>query len=200
MSLLVLERGMEGFERGQNIEKVGQHSQDTAELFFSDVRVPVSNLLGGEGRAFEYLTSNLAQERLSIAIYGLAAARAALDWTVEYVKERSAFGSPLAGFQNTKFELAEMATEIDVTTPFIEQCVLELNAGLLTAAKAAKAKLWATELQGRVTDRCLQLFGGYGYTAEYPISKAWADARVTRIYGGTSEIMKTIIAKDVLAR
>ena len=198
MSLLVLERDMAGFERGQNIEKVGQHSQDTAELFFSDVRVPAANRLGEEGRAFDYLTFNLAQERLSIAIYGLAAARAALDWTVDYVKERTAFGSPLASFQNTKFELAELATEIDVTGPFIDQCILELNAGTLTAAKAAQAKLWATELQGRVTDRCLQLFGGYGYTVEYPIARAWADARVTRIYGGTSEIMKTIIAKDVL--
>ncbi len=200
MSLLVLERDMPGFERGQNIDKVGQHSQDTAELFFSDVRVPAANLLGDEGRAFEYLTFNLAQERLSIAIYGLAAAQAALDWTVDYVKQRTAFGTPLAGFQNTKFELAELATEVDVTKPFIDQCILELNAGTLTAAKAAQAKLWATELQGRVTDRCLQLFGGYGYTSEYPISKAWADARVTRIYGGTSEIMKTIIAKDVLSR
>ena len=199
MSLLVLERGMPGFERGQNLEKVGQHSQDTAELFFSDVRVPAANMLGEEGRAFEYLTFNLAQERLSIGIYGLAAAKAALDWTVEYVKERTAFGSPLASFQNTKFELADVATEIAVTEPFMQECITELIAGELTPAKAAQAKLWGTELQGRVTDRCLQLFGGYGYTTEYPISRAWADARVTRIYGGTSEIMKTIIAKDVLA-
>ena len=199
MSLLVLERGMPGFERGQNLEKVGQHSQDTAELFFSDVRVPAENMLGEEGRAFEYLTFNLAQERLSIGVYGLAAAKAALDWTVEYVKERTAFGSPLATFQNTKFELADVATEIAVTEPFMQECISELVAGELTPAKAAQAKLWGTELQGRVTDRCLQLFGGYGYTTEYPISRAWADARVTRIYGGTSEIMKTIIAKDVLA-
>jgi alkylation response protein AidB-like acyl-CoA dehydrogenase len=199
MSLLVLERGMPGFERGQNLEKVGQHSQDTAELFFSDVRVPATNILGEEGRAFEYLTFNLAQERLSIGVYGLAAAKAALDWTVEYVKERTAFGSPLATFQNTKFELADVATEIAVTEPFMQECIAELIAGELTPAKAAQAKLWGTELQGRVTDRCLQLFGGYGYTTEYPISRAWADARVTRIYGGTSEIMKTIIAKDVLA-
>ena len=199
MSLLVLERGMPGFERDQNLEKVGQHSQDTAELFFSDVRVPAENMLGEEGRAFEYLTFNLAQERLSIGVYGLAAAKAALDWTVEYVKERTAFGSPLATFQNTKFELADVATEIAVTEPFMQECISELVAGELTPAKAAQAKLWGTELQGRVTDRCLQLFGGYGYTTEYPISRAWADARVTRIYGGTSEIMKTIIAKDVLA-
>ena len=199
MSLLVVERGMPGFERGRNIEKIGQHSQDTAELFFDDVRVPAANVLGAEGRAFEYLTFNLAQERLSIGLYGLAAAEAALDWTVDYVKERTAFGSPLSSFQNTKFELADVATEIAVTRPFMEECVLELNEGTLSAAKAAQAKLWGSELQGRVTDRCLQLFGGYGYTTEYPISRAWTDARISRIYGGTSEIMKTIIAKDVLA-
>ncbi|MEM9565291.1 MAG: acyl-CoA dehydrogenase family protein [Actinomycetota bacterium] len=199
MSLLVVERGMDGFERGRNLDKIGQHSADTAELFFSDVRVPAANLLGEEGRAFEYLSFNLAQERLSIGLYGLAAASAALGWTVDYVKERTAFGQPIARFQNTKFELAEMATEVEVTTPFVHQCVSELNAGALTPAKAAMAKLWGTELQGRITDRCLQLFGGYGYMTEYPIGPAYVDARITRIYGGTSEIMKTIIAKDVLA-
>jgi alkylation response protein AidB-like acyl-CoA dehydrogenase len=199
MSLLIVERGMDGFERGRNLDKVGQHSQDTAELFFSDVRVPAANLLGEEGRGFDYLTFNLAQERLSIGLYGLAAAEAALEWTVEYVKERTAFGATLSTFQNTKFELADIATEIAVTRPFIEGCISELNEDKLTSVKAAQAKLWGSELQGRVTDRCLQLFGGYGYTSEYPISRAWADARVARIYGGTSEIMKTIIAKDVLA-
>ncbi|MEM7274348.1 MAG: acyl-CoA dehydrogenase family protein [Actinomycetota bacterium] len=199
MSLLVVERGMDGFERGRNLDKIGQKSADTAELFFSDVRVPAANLLGEEGRAFEYLSFNLAQERLSIGIYGLAAARAALAWTVDYVKDRSAFGQPIAKFQNTKFTLAEVATEVEVTQPFIDQCVLELNAGTLTPAKAAMAKLWATELQNRATDRCLQLFGGYGFMTEYKIGPAYADARVTTIYGGTSEIMKTIIAKDVLA-
>ncbi|MDH3755040.1 MAG: acyl-CoA dehydrogenase family protein [Acidimicrobiia bacterium] len=198
MSLLVVERGMEGFERGRNLDKIGQHSADTAELFFDDVRVPVENLLGEEGRAFEYLGFNLAQERLSIAVYGLAAARAALGWTVAYVKERKAFGQPIAAFQNTKFVLAEVSTEIEVTQPFVNDCVMKLNAGELTPAEAAMAKLWATELQGRTTDRCLQLFGGYGYTTEYPIGRAYADARVTTIYGGTSEIMKTIIAKDLL--
>ncbi len=197
MSLLVVERAMAGFERGRNLDKVGQHSADTAELFFDDVRVPVANLLGEEGRGFEYLTFNLAQERLGIGIYGLAAAEAALQWTTDYVKERSAFGSTISRFQNTKFELAEMATEIAVTRPFIERCITELNAGELSPTKAAMAKLWGTELQGRVTDRCLQLFGGYGYMTEYPIARAWADARVTRIYGGTSEIMKTIIAKSL---
>lgn len=198
MSLLIVERGMEGFERGRNLEKIGQHSQDTAELFFSDVRVPVANRLGDEGRAFEYLTFNLAQERLSIGLFGLAAARAALDWTVDYVKERKAFGQALAGFQNTKFVLAEVSTEIEVTQPFMDLCVSQLNENQLTPGQAARAKLWGTELQNRVIDRCLQLFGGYGFTTEYPIGRAYVDARVTTIYGGTSEIMKTIISKDLL--
>lgn len=199
MSLLVVERGMPGFERGRNLDKIGQHSADTAELFFDDVRVPDANVLGEAGRAFEYLSFNLAQERLSIGLWGLAAARSALRWTVEYVKDRQAFGQPIAAFQNTKFELADISTAIDVTTPFIDQCVTELNAGTLSPALAAKAKLWGTELQNDVVDRCLQLFGGYGFTTEYPIGRAYVDARVTTIYGGTSEIMKTIIAKDVLS-
>ncbi|MGI9606155.1 MAG: acyl-CoA dehydrogenase family protein [Acidimicrobiales bacterium] len=199
MSLLVIERDTPGFERGRNLDKIGQHGQDTAELFFADARVPAANLLGDEGRAFEYLTFNLAQERLSIGLYGLAAAEAALEWTIAYVKERTAFGSPLSSFQNTKFELADIATECAVTRPFMEQCITELNEDTLTVAKAAQAKLWGSELQGRVTDRCLQLFGGYGFMTEYPISRAWTDARVSRIYGGTSEIMKTIISKDVLS-
>ncbi|MEM7322306.1 MAG: acyl-CoA dehydrogenase family protein [Actinomycetota bacterium] len=199
MSLIVVERGMEGFERGRNLDKIGQKSGDTAELFFTDVRVPVTNLLGEEGRGFEYLSFNLAQERLSIGITGLAAARTGLDWTVDYVKERTAFGQPIAKFQNTKFTLAEVATEIEVTQPFMDQCVLELNEGTLTPDRAAMAKLWGTELQNRVLDRCLQLFGGYGFTTEYRIGPAYADARVSTIYGGTSEIMKTIISKQVLA-
>jgi alkylation response protein AidB-like acyl-CoA dehydrogenase len=199
MSLLVVERGMDGFERGRNLDKIGQHSADTAELFFTDVRVPVANLLGEEGRAFEYLSFNLAQERLSIGQMGLAVAKASLGWTVDYVKERTAFGQPIAAFQNTKFKLAEVATEIEVTQPFIDACITELNAGELTPAKAAMAKLWGSELQNRVTDQCLQLFGGYGFMAEYPIGPAYADARIATIYGGTSEIMKTIISKDVLA-
>ncbi|MEZ5226129.1 MAG: acyl-CoA dehydrogenase family protein [Acidimicrobiales bacterium] len=198
LSLIVVERGMPGFERGRNLDKIGQHSADTAELFFSDVRVPVANLLGEEGRGLEYLSSNLAQERLSIGVNGLHTARAAFRWTVDYVKERTAFGKAIGSFQNTKFVLAEVKTEIDVTVPFIEQCITKLNAGELSAAEAAQAKLWASELQGRTLDRCLQFFGGYGYTSEYPIGRAYADARVTRIYGGTSEIMKTIIAKEIL--
>ena len=199
MSLLVVERGMPGFERGRNLDKIGQHSADTSELFFSDVRVPATNVLGEIGHAFEYLSFNLAQERLSIGLYGVAAARAALGWTIEYVKERTAFGKPISSFQNTKFVLAEIATEVDVTQPFIDQCVIKLNAGELSPADAAKSKLWGSELQKRTTDRCLQLFGGYGYMTEYPIGPAYADARISTIYGGTSEIMKTIISKDVLA-
>ncbi|MCH1436285.1 MAG: acyl-CoA dehydrogenase family protein [Acidimicrobiales bacterium] len=198
LSLLVLERGMAGFDRGRNLDKIGQKSADTAELFFSDVRVPVSNLLGDEGRAMEYLTGNLPQERLSLAIGGVAVAQAALDWTVEYVKDRAAFGARIADFQNTKFVLAECESELAAARPYMADCVARHNDAAFTAADAAKAKLWATELQGRITDKCLQLFGGYGFMTEYPISLAYADARVARIYGGTSEIMKTIIAKDLL--
>ncbi len=198
LSLIVVERGMAGFERGRNLDKIGQHSADTAELFFSDVRVPAANLLGEEGKAMGYLAFNLAQERLSAAVQGLASSKAALDWTIDYVKERQAFGTSVASFQNTKFELAEVATEVTVTTSFINDCIMKHNDGELTATEAAMAKLWSTELQGRTIDRCLQLFGGYGYMTEYPIARAYADARVTRIYAGTSEIMKTIISKDVL--
>ena len=197
MSLLVVERDMPGFERGRNLDKVGLHSQDTAELFFNDVRVPVANLLGQEGKAFAHLSHNLAQERLSIAVYGVAMARAAVGWALDYVQERSAFGTTIGSFQNTKFVLAQCQTEIDVTQAFIDQCVTAHVAKQLSAADAAKAKLWATQVQQRVIDQCLQLFGGYGYVLEYPIARAYADARVTSIYGGTSEVMKTIIAKSM---
>lgn len=197
ISLLVVERGMPGFERGRNLDKIGMHSQDTAELFFNDVEVPEENRLGDEGRGFHYLTSNLAQERLSIAITGVATARAAVDWTVEYVKERQAFGGPISSFQNTKFVLAEQRTEVDVAQAYVDACILALNAKKLTPADASVAKYWCTELQKRVVDKCLQLFGGYGYMTEYPIARAYADARVTSIYGGTTEVMKSIIAKDM---
>jgi len=197
MSLMVVERSMAGFERGRNLDKIGMHSQDTAELFFNDVDVPVANLIGEEGRAFHYLTSNLAQERLSIAISGVAVARACVGWTVDYVKERKAFGKSISQFQNTKFVLAEQRTEVDVAQAFVDQCILALNEGTLTASQAAQAKYWCTELQKRVADKCLQLFGGYGYMTEYPIARAYADARVTSIYGGTTEVMKSIIAKDM---
>ena len=197
MSLMVVERSMAGFERGRNLDKIGMHSQDTAELFVNDVDVPVANLLGEEGRAFHYLTSNLAQERLSIAISGVAVARSCVGWTVDYVKERKAFGKSISQFQNTKFVLAEQRTEVDVAQAFVDQSILALNEGTLTAPQAAQAKYWCTELQKRVADKCLQLFGGYGYMTEYPIARAYADARVTSIYGGTTEVMKSIIAKDM---
>jgi alkylation response protein AidB-like acyl-CoA dehydrogenase len=195
MSLLVVERGMEGFERGRNLDKIGMHSQDTAELFFNDVRVPAANLIGEEGKGFLHLVDKLPQERLSIAVAGVAAARAGLDWTLEYVKERTAFGQPIGRFQNTRFKLAEVATEVEVGQAFIDTCVLALNAGTLTAEEASMAKWWCTELQHRALHECLQLFGGYGYMTEYPIARAYADARVTTIYGGTTEIMKEIISK-----
>jgi alkylation response protein AidB-like acyl-CoA dehydrogenase len=197
LSLLVVEEGMSGFSRGRKLDKVGLHAQDTAELFFDDVRVPARNLLGQEGGGFQHLMENLPTERISIAFQALVAARAALEWTVTYTKERTAFGRPLAGFQNTQFELAEMATEIDVLQAFLDAAVLALNVGEFSAVDAAKAKLHATELQLRVVDRCLQLFGGYGYMMEYPIARAYVDARIQTIYGGSSEIMKTIIARDL---
>jgi long-chain-acyl-CoA dehydrogenase len=197
ISLLVVERGMPGFTRGRKLDKIGMHAQDTAELFFDDVRVPAANLLGREGGGFVHLMERLPRERMSIAIMALASVRAALTWTIDYTTQRTAFGRPIAAFQNTGFELATAVTEVDVLEAYLDKAVLELNAGTLTAVDAAKAKLWATEVQHRVLDRCLQLFGGYGFMAEYPIARAYADARVQTIYGGTSEIMKTIIARDL---
>jgi alkylation response protein AidB-like acyl-CoA dehydrogenase len=197
MSLVVVERGMEGFERGRNLDKIGMHAQDTAELFFTDVRVPVANRLGDEGAGFGYLVTNLPQERLSIAATGVAAARAAFDQTLAYVKERHAFGQPVGSFQNSRFRMAEMATEIEIAQTFVDRCVLALNAGELSAEEAAMAKWWCTELQGRVADACVQLHGGYGYMTEYPVARAFADARITRIYGGTTEIMKEIIGRSL---
>ena len=197
LSLVIIERGMPGFERGRNLEKLGLHSQDTAELSFTDVRVPRANILGELGSGFLGLVSNLPQERMSIAVSGVAAARAALNWTIGYVRERKAFGQPIGSLQNTRFVLAEIATEVDVAQAYIDKCVDALIAGDLTAEDAAKAKWWATELQGRAVDRCLQLHGGYGYMQEYPIARAYADARVTRIYGGATEIMKEIIGKSL---
>jgi alkylation response protein AidB-like acyl-CoA dehydrogenase len=197
ISLLILERGMDGFERGRNLDKVGMHAQDTAELFFEDVRVPVENRLGEEGKGFRYMASNLAQERLSIAIAGVAAARGALQATIEYVKQRQAFGQPIGSFQNSRFALAEMTTEVELATTFCDQAVLALNRSELSPEDAAMAKWWCTELQGRVIDRCVQLHGGYGYMLEYPIARAFVDARVTRIYGGTTEIMKEIIGRSL---
>jgi alkylation response protein AidB-like acyl-CoA dehydrogenase len=197
ISLLVLERDTEGFTRGRNLQKIGQHAQDTAELSFAQARVPARNLLGEEGRGFEYLVSNLPQERLSIAASAVAAAEAAIEWTLAYVRERRAFGQPIGSFQHSRFALAEMRTEAEIARVFVDRCTLALNAGELSAEDAAMAKWWCTELQGRVVDRCLQLHGGYGYMLEYPIARAYADARVTRIYGGTNEIMKEIVGRSM---
>ncbi|MDT4919609.1 MAG: acyl-CoA dehydrogenase [Pseudonocardiales bacterium] len=197
MSLLIVERGTPGFERGRNLAKLGLHSQDTAELSFTDVRVPVENLLGNEGDGFGQLTQKLPQERTSIAVSALAEAQAAFKETVRYVRDRKAFGTAVGSFQNTKFVLADLCTEIDIAQAFLDRCVDRLVAGRLDAADAAKAKYYCTELQGRVMDRCLQLHGGYGFMDEYPISRRYRDARVTRIYGGTSEIMKSVISKSI---
>ncbi len=197
MSLMVIERGMPGFERGRNLEKLGLHAQDTAELFFTDVRVPVENLLGQEGAGFVHLVHNLPQERLSIAMSGVAAAAQAVRWTLDYVKEREAFGQPVGSFQNSRFALAEMHTEVEIATVYLDRCVEALNADELTAEEAAAAKWWCTELQKRTVDRCLQLFGGYGYMLEYPIARAYVDARIQTIYGGTTEIMKEIIGRSL---
>ena len=193
ISLLVAERGMPGFTRGRKLDKIGLHAQDTAELFFDDVRVPAANLLGREGGGFVHLMERLPRERMSIAILALASVRAA----VEYTTSRTAFGQPISAFQNTAFELATAVTETDVLEAYLDKAVLALNAGTLTAVDAAKAKLWATEVQHRVLDRCLQLFGGYGYMSEYPISHMYRDSRVQRIYGGANEIMKVLIARTL---
>ncbi|MFJ2512585.1 acyl-CoA dehydrogenase family protein [Streptomyces griseoviridis] len=197
-SLLVVERGMPGFERGRNLDKIGQKAQDTAELFFRDVRVPKENLLGEENRAFPALMAHLAQERLAIAVGAAATAEHVLGLTLTHVKNREAFGHPLAHLQHIRFEAAEMATECAVTRGFVDQCVLDHCRGQLDAVRAAMAKWWATELQKRVADRCLQLHGGYGYMTEYPVARAFLDGRVQTIYGGTTEIMKEIIGRSLL--
>jgi long-chain-acyl-CoA dehydrogenase len=197
ISLIVVERGMEGYTRGRNLEKIGWHAQDTAELFFEDVRVPLENRLGEEGMGFMYLVNQLPQERLIIAVGALSAAEAALDWTIDYCNQRTAFGRPIGKFQNSRFRLAEMKTEIEIGRVFIDRCVMEHNAGEFTATDAAMAKWWATDLQQRVVDQCLQLHGGYGYMLEYPIAKAYLDMRWGPIGGGTNEIMKDLIGKSM---
>ncbi len=197
LSLLMIERGMEGFERGRNLEKIGLHSADTAELFFQDVFVPEENLLGEEGLGFRYLTSNLPQERLSVAITAVAMTRAVLEHTLAYVKTRNAFGKPIGSFQNTRFVLAESASELEIATHYLDSCVLAHNERRLSAVDAAMAKWWCTDMQGRVIDRCLQLHGGYGYMLEYPVARAFVDARVARIYAGTNEIMKEIVGRSL---
>ncbi len=197
LSLLVIERGMPGFERGRKLDKMGMHAQDTAELSFTDVRVPAGNMLGAEGDGFRGLTRNLAQERIAASAGAIAGAEAALALTVDYVKERKAFGTSIGSNQNTRFVIAEMATEIDIARIYVDRCVLALNEGELTPVDAAKAKWWTTELLGRVVDSGVQLHGGYGYMREYPIAQAWADARVQRIYAGTTEIMKDLIGRSM---
>jgi alkylation response protein AidB-like acyl-CoA dehydrogenase len=195
ISVMVIERGMKGFARGRNLEKLGTHSQDTAELFFEDVRVPAENLLGQEGRGFSYLMRNLAQERLSIAVTAVAGARGAVARTLEYVKERRAFGRPIGTFQNSRFKLAACHGELQATQAHVDAAVSAHVRGELSPEDAAVAKWWATESQGRIVDACLQLHGGYGYMNEYMIARMYADARIQRIYGGTNEIMKEVISR-----
>jgi alkylation response protein AidB-like acyl-CoA dehydrogenase len=199
-SLFVVERDMPGFTRGRKLQKIGLHAQDTGELFFEDVRVPAANLLGTEGQGLMYLMSHLPHERLGLIAAGITAARAVYTETARYCFERTAFGQPIGDFQHTRFELAEMETELDVAEAYVDRCVLAFNAGELTPTEAAKGKWYVTELQKRVTDRCVQLFGGYGYMQEYPVARAFADGRVQTIYGGTTEIMKELIGRDIAKR
>lgn len=196
-SLILVEAGTEGFARGRNLDKIGQNSADTSELFFNDVRVPMTNCLGEENKGFIYLMSQLPQERLGIAIGAQAGAQRAFDEAVKFVKDRKAFGKTVFDFQNTKFQLATMKTELQVGWAHIDWGLKRLLEGKLTAAEASAAKLWHTEMQGRVVDEALQLHGGAGYMNEYPIARMWRDARVQRIYGGTSEIMREVISRTI---
>ena len=197
ISLLVVERGMDGFERGRNLDKIGQHAQDTAELFFEDVHVPKENLLGKEGEGFLHLMTNLAQERLSIAASAAMACGVILDLTLRYAKERTAFGRPIGKFQHNRFVLAEMATETHIARVFLDDCVARHVRGELDTQTASMAKWWLTELQNKIVDRSVQLHGGYGYMAEYPIARAFVNSRVQTIYGGTTEIQKEIIGRSL---
>lgn len=197
-SLLLVERGMPGFEKGKRLKKLGMKAQDTSELFFDNVRVPAENVLGGAAqlnRGFICLMEQLPWERLQIAIGAVAAGQAAIDWTLAYVKERKVFGQPVASYQNTRYTLAELQTEIQVARVFVDKCIDLLQAGQLDTATASMAKYWCSDLQCKVMDECVQLHGGYGYMWEYPITRAYADARVQRIYGGTNEIMKEVITR-----
>lgn len=197
ISLLVVERGMEGFERGRNLDKMGQHAQDTAELFFDNVRVPKENLLGEEGAGFIYLMTNLSQERLSIAVAAATACEVVLDDVLRYAKERQAFGRPIGKFQHNRFVIAEMATEAHIARVFIDDCLARHVAGELDASTASMAKWWTTELQKKVVDQAVQLHGGYGYMMEYPVARAYVNSRVQTIYGGTTEIQKEIIGRSL---
>ena len=195
ISLLVVERGMAGFERGRNLDKMGMKAQDTAELFFDNVEVPKTNLLGEEGQGFIYLMQNLPQERVSIAAIAVAAMEHVMELCLTYAKEREAFGKPIGAFQHNRFMLAEMATEVYIARLFVNDCVMKLNRGEVDPSLASMAKWWTTELQKKFVDQGVQLHGGYGYMSEYPISKAYVDSRIQTIYGGTTEIMKEIIGR-----
>ncbi len=197
ISLLVVERGMPGFERGRNLDKIGMHAQDTSELFFTDVRVPAENLLGEEGGGFIALMQNLPRERVTIGVFALAVAEQAFEDTLKYVKERKAFGQPIGSFQHSKFLLAELATELSVARAFTDNAILAHTNERLSTQEASMVKWWNTELCNRVTDRCVQLHGGYGYMREYPVGRAWADSRIQSIFGGTTEIQKEIIARGL---
>ncbi len=196
-SLFLLEGDMEGFTRGKKLDKIGLRGQDTAELFFQDVKLPFENLLGEEGKGFYYLMHNLPQERLGIAIGAIGGMEGILEETIQYCKDRKAFGKPIGNFQNSRFMIAEMLTEVTIARNFVNTCIQELCDKTLTAEKAAMAKYWVTDLQFKVIDQCLQLHGGYGYMNEYKVARAWRDCRVQRIYGGTNEIMKEIIGRSV---
>jgi alkylation response protein AidB-like acyl-CoA dehydrogenase len=196
-TLLVVEDGMPGFERGRRLRKAGMHGQDTSELFFSDVRVPRANLVGTENRGFYHLMENLALERLSVTIASLAQARQVFRDTLEYTKNRTAFGQPIGSFQANKFTLAELDTELDIAQVYVDECIRQVMAGTLDATVAAKAKWWVTELTTKTVDRCVQLHGSYGYMLEYPVTKAWLDTRIQTIYAGSTEIMKEIIGKKL---
>jgi alkylation response protein AidB-like acyl-CoA dehydrogenase len=198
LSIIVVERGTPGFERGRNLDKIGMKAQDTAELFFTEARVPVANLLGEEGQGFSYLIQNLVRERLTIAVVAVAAAEAMLAMTTTYCRDRTAFGRPIGTFQHNRFLIAELATEVQVARTFVDRCISDhADSDSLDIQTAAMAKWWTTELQTKVADRCLQLHGGYGYMTEYPIAQAFLDSRVQTIYGGTTEIMKEIIGRSM---
>ncbi len=196
-SLLVVDTSMAGFTKGKPLKKAGMKAQDTCELFFDNVKVPAENLLGEEGNGFAYLMQELPWERLQIAVIAIASAEAALDWTIQYTNERKAFGQEIAKFQNTRFKLAELKTEIQVGRVFVDRCIELILENKLDPATASMAKYWCSDLQFKVMDECVQLHGGYGYMWEYPITRAWADARVQRIYGGTNEIMKELISRNL---
>lgn len=197
ISLVIVETGTPGYEKGRNLDKIGQKAADTSEMFFADVRVPVSNLIGEAGKGFGYLMSELPRERLTVAFRAWAEAQRAYEITVEYTKEREAFGKPLFAQQNTAFSLADVATELAVGWAYLDQCLGKIVDGTLTAQEGAMAKLWTTEKEGKIVDTCLQFFGGYGYMREYPISRMYTDARVRRIYGGSTEIMKLFIGRSL---